>query len=283
MLTVLNALKLATDYFDKKGIQSARTNAEILLAHILNCKRLDLYLRFDQPLSENEVNLYREFIARRGKYEPVQYIIGFTEFYGLNLNVNPSVLIPRPETEILVETILNELSTKENVKILDIGCGSGNISIALGKNLPHSEIVALDVSKDALQIAEKNSNKNEVTNIQFVYGDIILNGILDDHLFDAIVSNPPYVNVDEYPTLQNEITMYEPRIAVTDEEDGLKFYKEIIEFSTERLKDGGTLFFEIGMGQSKNVSLLMLENGFEEIKIIKDYQQIDRVIHGIKR
>jgi len=283
MLTVLNALKLATDYFEKKGIQSARTNAEILLAHILNCKRLDLYLRFDQPLSENEVNLYREFIARRGKYEPVQYIIGYTEFYGLNLNVNPSVLIPRPETEILVETILNELSTKENVKILDIGCGSGNISIALGKNLPHSEMVALDISKDALQIAEKNSNKNEVTNIQFVYGDIILNGILDNHKFDVIVSNPPYVSINEYTTLQNEITKYEPKEAVTDNADGLKFFNKISEFSKNKLNGGGSLFFEIGMGQSKDVSLIMMKNGFEEIKIVKDYQQIDRVIYGIKR
>lgn len=283
MLTVLNAIKLATDYFEKKGIQSARTNAEILLAHILNCKRLDLYLRFEQPLSENEVELYRQLIARRGKYEPVQYIIGFTEFYGLTLDVNPSVLIPRPETEILVETILNKLNVEEHIKILDIGCGSGNISIALGKNLPNSGIFALDVSKDALQVAENNSLKNGVSNIQFVHGDIILNGILGNHLFDSIVSNPPYVNVDEYPTLQNEITMYEPRNAVTDEDDGLRFYKKIIEFSTERLKDGGSLFFEIGMGQSNDVRLLMSENGFEEIKIVKDYQQIDRVIYGIKK
>jgi len=283
MLTVINALKLATDYFEKKGIQSARTNAEILLAHILNCKRLDLYLRFDQPLSENEVNLYREFIARRGKYEPVQYILGFTEFYGLHLNVNPSVLIPRPETEILVETILNELSTKENVKILDIGCGSGNISIALGKNLPNCEITALDISKDALQVAQKNATKNNVTNINFVEGDIILNGILDNHKFDVIVSNPPYVSINEYTTLQNEITKYEPKEAVTDDADGLKFFKRISEFSMNKLNDGGSLFFEIGMGQSKNVSLIMSENGFEEIKIVKDYQQIDRVIYGIKR
>ncbi|NMB83403.1 MAG: peptide chain release factor N(5)-glutamine methyltransferase, partial [Ignavibacteria bacterium] len=165
MLTVLNAIKLATDYFEKKGIQSARTNAEILLAHILNCKRLDLYLRFEQPLSENEVELYRQLIARCGKYEPVQYIIGFTEFYGLTLDVNPSVLIPRPETEILVETILNKLNVEEHIKILDIGCGSGNISIALGKNLPNSGIFALDVSKDALQVAENNSLKNGVSNI----------------------------------------------------------------------------------------------------------------------
>lgn len=283
MLTVLNALKLASDYFDKKGIQSARTNAEILLAHILNCKRLDLYLRFDQPLSENEVDFYRQLIARRGKYEPVQYIIGNTEFYGLTLEVNQSVLIPRPETEILVETILSELDVQKKLKILDIGCGSGNISIALGKNLPNSELYAMDVSNDALKVAEKNSIKNGVTNIEFINGDIILNGILDNHLFDVIVSNPPYVNIDEYHSLQNEITMYEPKHAITDSEDGLKFYQKISEYSTKRLKNGGSLFFEIGMGQSNDVRLLMIAHDFEEIKVVKDYQQIDRIIYGIKK
>lgn len=283
MLTVLNALKLASDYFEKKGIQSARTNAEILLAHILNCKRLDLYLRFDQPLTAKEIDNYRQFIARRGKYEPVQYIIGTTEFFGLNLEVNPSVLIPRPETEILVESILNEVDVNEKLKILDVGCGSGNISIALGKNLPESQVFAIDISKDALLTAEKNAWKNDVKNIQFLEGNIILDGILDNYKFDLIVSNPPYVSIEEYPTLQNEITMYEPKQAVTDSSDGLKFFRKISEFSMNRLNKGGKLFFEIGMGQSKDVYKLMEQYNFREIKVIKDYQHIDRVIYGIKK
>ncbi len=283
MLTVLNAITLATEYFEKKGIDSPRTNAEILLANILNCKRLDLYLRFDQPLKETEVELYRQFIARRGKYEPVQYIVGNTEFYGLNIDVNPSVLIPRPETEILVETILNKSNTMDDARILDIGSGSGNISIALGKNFPDAEIISLDISDEAINLAQHNANKNNVSNIKFVKGSIISTGILNDQQFDIIVSNPPYVSIEEYPGLQKEITLYEPVNAVTDNEDGLKFYRKISEFSMERLVDGGSLFFEIGMGQLNHVNSIMKENGFKEINIVKDYQQIDRVIYGIKK
>ncbi len=283
MLTVLNAITLATEYFEKKGIDSPRTNAEILLANILNCKRLDLYLRFDQPLKETEVEFYRQFIARRGKYEPVQYIVGNTEFYGLNIDVNPSVLIPRPETEILVETILNKYNTMDDARILDIGSGSGNISIALGKNFPDAEIISLDISDEAINLAQHNANKNNVSNIKFVKGSIISTGILNDQQFDIIVSNPPYVSIEEYPGLQKEITLYEPVNAVTDNEDGLKFYRKISEFSMERLVDGGSLFFEIGMGQLNHVNSIMKENGFKEINIVKDYQQIDRVIYGIKK
>lgn len=283
MLTVLSALTLASEYFEKKGITSPRTNSEILLANILNCKRLDLYLRFDQPLKETEVELYRQFIARRGKYEPVQYIVGNTEFYGLTIDVNPSVLIPRPETEILVETILNQTKVMVGTRILDVGSGSGNISIALGKNLPDAEITSLDINEEAIKLAQHNANKNNVSNIKFVNGSIISNGILSDQQYDIIVSNPPYVSIEEYPGLQKEITLYEPVNAVTDNEDGLKFYKKISEFSMDRLVNGGSLFFEIGMGQSTHVSSIMTENGFQEINVVKDYQQIDRVIYGIKK
>lgn len=280
MLTVLNALKLATEYFDKKEIQSARVNAELLLAHLLNCKRLDLYLRFEQPLAESEVELYRQMIARRGKFEPVQYIIGSTEFYGLPFDVNRSVLIPRPETEILVETIINKYKYSERLKILDIGCGSGNIAVSLAKHLPDSEITSIDISGEALQLAEENARRNGVGNIKFQISDIITNGFAGNYKFNIIVSNPPYVSNDEFNSLQKEITLYEPRNAVTDDGDGLKFYKRISEFAKENLVDGGSLFYEIGAGQSDSVKSIMISNGYKEIQIVKDYQKIDRVIYG---
>jgi release factor glutamine methyltransferase len=282
MLTVLNALKLATEYFEKKAIQSARINAELLLAHLLNCKRLDLYLRFDQPLAESEVEHYRHMIARRGKYEPVQYIIGCTEFYGLQFEVNASVLIPRPETEILVETIINRYKFSDRLKILDIGCGSGNISVALAKNLHAAEIFSIDISEEVLKVARTNAAKNHVANVQFLKGDIIANGLLSDHSFDLIVSNPPYVSEKEYNSLQKEITMHEPKQAVTDNEDGLMFYRRISDYAKTSLTDDGYLYFEIGHGQSQDVKFIMIENGFKEIQIVKDYQQIDRVIYGVK-
>ncbi|HEY6436691.1 MAG TPA: HemK/PrmC family methyltransferase, partial [Ignavibacteriaceae bacterium] len=135
MITVIESIKLSTDFLAGKGIESPRTNAELLLADIINCKRLDLYLLFDRPLSEVELQHYREYIKRRSSFEPLQYILGKVEFYGLELNVNKSVLIPRPETEILIENIINQFSNEKNLKILDIGCGSGNISIALAVQL----------------------------------------------------------------------------------------------------------------------------------------------------
>jgi release factor glutamine methyltransferase len=282
MLTVLNALKLATEYFDKKEIQSARINAELLLAYLLNCKRLDLYLRFDQPLGENEVEQYRQLIARRGKYEPVQYIIGSTEFYGLQFEVNPSVLIPRPETEILVETVINNYKYSDKIKILDIGCGSGNIAVALAKNLPDAEITTIDVSEEALKIAQTNAIRNEAGNIKFQLADINSDRLFPNNKFNVLVSNPPYVSGQEFNSLQKEIKMYEPRNAVTDDEDGLRFYKRISEFANQYLVDGGSLFYEIGAGQSDDVKSLMIGNGFTSIQIIKDYQKIDRVIYGAK-
>ncbi|MEW6506222.1 MAG: peptide chain release factor N(5)-glutamine methyltransferase [Bacteroidota bacterium] len=283
MLTVLSALKLASEYFEKKGISSSRANAEILLANTLNCKRLDLYLKFDQPLKEIEVEIFRQYIARRGKYEPVQYIVGNTEFYGLILEVNPSVLIPRPETEILVETILNEVNAADAPMILDIGCGSGNISIALAKNIPNAEIFSVDISEAAIEVAQNNARKNNAQNINFIIGNIVSNDLLNEYFFDVIVSNPPYVGIDDYNSLHTEITSYEPVFAVTDNEDGLKFYRKISEIAAERLKKCGKLFFEIGFGQSSNVHKIMFDQGFEEIKIVKDYQRINRVIYGIKK
>ena len=162
MLTVLETLKGATDYLDKKGIKSARLNSEIMLSHILNCKRLELYLSFDRPLQKEEIELYREMLKRRGTFEPLQYIIGKVEFYGLEFEVNPSVLIPRPETELLVETIIESVKKEESMDVLDIGSGSGNISIALAKNIPYCKVIGFDISEEAIETSKRNSEKNEV-------------------------------------------------------------------------------------------------------------------------
>lgn len=283
MLTVLNALQLATGYFEKKEIPSARINAELLLSHLLNCKRLDLYLRFDQPLTENEVEEFRSMISRRGKYEPVQYIIGNTDFYGLNFLVNPSVLIPRPETEILVETIIDNHKYSGPIKILDIGSGSGNIAVSLAKNLSGSDLLSIDISEEALITAQSNAARLNVNNVQFIKADILSNGFADDYLFDLIVSNPPYISESDYSSLQKEITLYEPKNALSDNMDGLNFYRRISRFAVEKLKPGGYLYFEMGIGQSLSVKSIMENNGFGEIKIIQDYQRIDRVIYGVKK
>ena len=280
MLTVLESLKLSTEYLEKKGIESARLNAELLLAEILNCKRLDLYLKFDQPLKENEVDIYREWILRRGKFEPLQYIIGRVEFYGMQFKVTRDVLIPRSDTEILVEEVINFAKDKSGLRILDIGTGSGNIPIALAKNLTNAEITSVDVSANAIEVAKENALLNNVeSKVEFILSDIYHLKIETD-LFDIVVSNPPYISAEEYPTLQKEIVDYEPSIALTDSNDGLNFYRTITEKSKSFLKKEGKIFFEIGKEQFNDVEKILLKNNFLNIKITKDYQQIERVISG---
>ncbi len=285
MLTVLESLKLSTQFLEKKGIESARMNAELLLSHILECQRLDLYLRFNQPLNRKETDIYREFITRRADFEPYQYIVGEVEFYGLKFFVNKNVLIPRQETEILIETILERFPKEAELKIFDIGTGSGNIPISLAINLPESKIISIDISSEAINIANKN---RELHNLKSRVGFINSNILTDsfekyNNTFDIIVSNPPYVNKLEFETLQREITEFEPEIAVTDFDDGLKFYREISKKSKGLLNENGILFFEVAIGQAEDVKKIMVENGFEKIKIKKDLSEIDRVVFGVIR
>ncbi len=279
-MTVLESLQLSTDFLEKKGIESPRLNAELLLADILNCKRLDLYLKFDQPLKENEVDKYREWISRRGKFEPLQYVTGKVEFYGMQFKVTRDVLIPRSETEILVEEVIKFCKGKTGLKILDIGTGSGNIPIALAKNLVGAEIVTVDVSAEAIEVAKENAVMNGVeSEIKFILSDVN-HYTTETDLFDIVISNPPYISAEEYPTLQKEITDYEPSIALTDAKDGLDFYRVISERSKSFLKRGGNIFLEIGQGQKEDIEKILSANEFTEIHFIKDYQQIDRVAIG---
>lgn len=283
MLTILESIELSTEYLRKKGIDSPRINAESLLASVLNCKRLDLYLAYDKPVSEDELGIYRNFIKRRASFEPLQYITGSVEFYGLNFKVNPSVLIPRPETELLVETILDQYKSTDNLKIFDIGSGSGNIAVSLAFHLPGSNIFATDISTDALKLAIENSQLNSVEErIQFIHHDIITDSIKDLDEFDIVVSNPPYVSEKDYFTLQNEIIKFEPKIAVSDFEDGLKFYKVICSRSDQFLKKSGKLFFELSDGQQNDVEKIMQENNLNDIAVKKDYSGIERIIYGVK-
>lgn len=281
MLTVLESIQLSTDYLAKKGIDSPRINAELLLADILSCKRLDLYLKFDQPLQEEETQKYREYIKRRAGFEPLQYIVGWTEFYGMKFHVNKNVLIPRPETEILIETILKSIDKSNRYRILDIGTGSGNIPIALAKNLIESEIISLDISEEALKVADANANNNKVRNVAFIKKNVFDEDIIQKFMdFDIVVSNPPYVSAHEYPALQKEIKEHEPGYAVTDFEDGYKYYKRICSILKSLLKKNGKVFFEIGIGQSDRVRKYMEENRLAKIKVQKDLLKVDRVIYG---
>jgi len=283
MLTVLLALNKSTDYLEKKGIESPRMNAEILLADILNCKRLELYLMYDRPLTEKELTEYREYLKRRSTFEPAQYIIGTVEFYGLEFKVSPDVLIPRPETEILVETVINSVNEEDELQIMDIGSGSGNISIAIAVNLHNASVTGIEISESAIAVAEENLTKYDCNKrISFLNFDILSVNRDEFSDFDIIVSNPPYVSKEDYGKVQKEILNYEPNIAVTNFLDGLKFYLKIISLSSEILKPNGKLFLEIAQGQSQKINEIMKENNFKDISIVQDYQKIDRVIFGVK-
>ena len=283
MLTILDAIKLSTDYLEKKGIESARLNSELMLAEILNCKRLDLYLKFEQPLQEYEVDKLREWISRRGKFEPLQYIIGKADFYGARFNVNNFVLIPRPETEILVDRIIVQNKNRGSLRILDIGTGSGIIPIVLALHITDATICAIDNSSDAIEVAKQNAEMNNVSErIEFLTTDLF-SAKFEDGSFDIIVSNPPYVSLDEYGTLQKEIVDYEPKQAVTDMGNGLKFYSYISEKAKQWLNQGGKLYFEVGKDQYETVKKFMSDNGFENITAVKDLLSIDRVVIGEKQ
>lgn len=284
MLTVLHAINISTDYLEKKGIESPRMNAEILLADILKCKRLELYLMYDRPLTENEQNKYREYLKRRSTFEPAQYIIGTVEFYGLEFKVSPAVLIPRAETEILVEAVINSVNKEDKLNIMDIGSGSGNISIAVAVNLPNAYVTGIEISESAIKIAEENLKKYDCDQrVSFLNYDI-LNVNRDEFSdIDIIVSNPPYVSKNDYGKIQKEILNYEPDIAVTDFQDGFKFYRKIISLSEQVLKPNGKLFLEIAQDQSKTINEIMKENNFKDISIVQDYQKIDRVISGVNQ
>ncbi len=286
MLTVLESIKLSTKFLEDKGIESPRINAELLLAKILNCRRLDLYLMFDRPLKEPEVTAYREFLKRRGKFEPLQYIVGAVEFYGLEFKVDKSVLIPRPETELLVEKIINDHPGEEPLKILDIGTGSGNISVCLAKFIKNAHIISIDISEDALKLGKENAEWNTVLDkIKFINADITAAEIFSEEnfseeKFDVVVSNPPYVSSDDYSALAPELKFYEPKIALTDGKDGLSFYNVIAKKAGHLLKNGGRLYFELGAGLCGEVARILEQNNFINIEVKKDYQNIERVIKG---
>ncbi len=281
MITVLESIKLTTEYLDKKGIESPRINAELLLAKILGCKRLDLYLMFDRPLKQDETELYRSYLNRRSKNEPLQYIVGSVEFYGMEFNVNKNVLIPRQETEILVETVIESADKDIPLNILDIGTGSGNIAIVLAKHLPSAKITSVDCSKEAIETAKVNAEKNGMSdNIIFKLNDVINDPPPEEKYYDIIVSNPPYISSIQFETLQPELRIFEPKIALTDKADGYTFYKAITEKSKNMLRENGRIYFEVGEGQSKNVADILKENGFSTIKLVKDYLNIERVVTG---
>jgi release factor glutamine methyltransferase len=280
--TCLEILNQGVEKLRIAGIDRPRTNAELLLGAVLNKSKADLYLDKDQILTSDEIEKFNQYVKERISHRPVQYIIGTIEFFGLEFKVDERVLIPRSETETLVEVVIEHFEKKEKPKIIDLGTGSGAIAISLAKNLKDALVYATDVSKDALEVAKENALKNMVNNqIEFICGDLfepLKNKNLEGQM-DCVVSNPPYVSEDEFENLPKEIKDYEPIVALASEGKGVLFHKKIIEGSLDLLKEGGILALEVGLGQASKVAELIQDHvAFRNTEIKKDLGGIERIV-----
>lgn len=275
---ILDILKVTEAAFAEKGIKNPRLNAELLLAETTGESRFSLYLNFEKPLTESEVSDYREKVKRRLKHEPLQYILGKAGFYGMDLMVNPSVLIPRQETEILVEKVLEYIKSSNTVrpKILEIGTGSGCISAAVAANCECS-VTAIDISAEAVELAKENAALNNLNGkVQFITRDFFDTGLTFEG-YDIIVSNPPYISAADVPGLNEEVNAYEPYIALTDSGDGLSFYKRIFELVNSSINKPA-VFLEIGDGKKENIVKLLSESNISEYNIHLDLIKLPRVL-----
>ena len=274
---VIDLINWAESYFKEKGFENPRSEIEWLLRAVLKCNRMDVYLRFEEPLSQSQLATLRSWVKRRLEREPLQYITGFCDFYGREFSVNEHVLIPRPETERLIDTVLGKVKGLDSPSILDIGAGSGCIATTLGLEILGSTVLGIDVSEDAIGIANKNKEKLEAENVSFQKMNILEQR--PEGEFDVLVSNPPYIPKGEMDGLMKDVKDFEPTVALTDQKDGLIFYKRFAEVGKEVVKSSGWIILEVGLEDHPSaVKNIFSESGFPDTELIKDYNGDDRVL-----
>jgi release factor glutamine methyltransferase len=292
-MRALETLQSARELLKISGLNDADREAELIVSHCLGIDRLHLY-KEDPDIPEKIILQIYVYLRRRAAREPLQYILGYTEFHGLKIKVGPGVLIPRPETELLVEEALRILRNigkgkgtekkSDNTKILDLCTGSGCIALALAREFPDAEVYGTDISEIAISYAEENARINDINNVEFLRGSLFnpfekLSA--PGHLsFKAglIISNPPYIKRDEIGNLQPEIKNWEPGEALDGGEEGLDYYKMLIPEARSYLIENGYLVLEIGIGQSDEVKLMAEEAGFQDVIVIRDYSGIERIL-----
>jgi release factor glutamine methyltransferase len=303
--TIQKLLNWVVEYLTDKGIDSPRLSAELLLSHVLGLKRIELYTQFDKAVSKHHLDILHDLVKRAGNHEPIAYLIGKTEFYSLQLIVTPDCMIPRPETELLVEraieflrtrpvrnSVTNKMTKKQEFSnggtqfVCDLCTGCGCIAVAIAKNFPSARIIVTDISASALDVASQNIEKyNLKEKITLLCGDLFepLLPQLDVDKFDLIVCNPPYVSSAEFEKLSKNVKDYEPKVALYAGEDGLNIYRRIIEKVAEFLKPDAALMLEIGYAQGPAVKELLEKIGvFAQIKIEKDPHNNDRIVTARK-
>lgn len=279
-MNVKEVLASSVEYFKKHNIENPRLDAEVLMAYVLDKERIQLYVDFDLPLQKEELDRYRELVYRRAHHIPVAYLTGIKEFMSLEFEVDRNVLIPRPETEQLVESIIEycQENNKTVPNIVDIGTGSGVIAISLAHYIDEARVLGIDISDTALEIAGRNVKKHGLADrVKLVQGNILepLIKIGKDNV-DIVVSNPPYIDDEEYQALSQEVKK-EPRIALAGGSDGLEFYRKLIPQVEKVLKNGGLLAVEIGYNQADDIRNLF-SSSWHNIIVKKDYNGCDRMI-----
>ena len=286
--TIQKLLKWVTEYLAGKGIESPRLSAELLLSHVLALKRIELYTQFSKQVPQEQLDKLHDLVKRAGLHEPVAYLTGKTEFYSLELDITADCMIPRPETELLVQRAIEFLRTRCGIQyVCDLCTGSGCIAVAIAKNFPEARIIATDISAAALEVAARNIEKHRLNErIRLLCGDLFEPIIkqLDVNQFDLIVCNPPYVSTAEYDKLDKNVKDYEPASALLAGADGMDVYRRIVEKVDEFLKPDATFMLEIGYAQGPSVKELLKQTvAFSEIKIEKDFHNNDRIVISRKK
>ena len=272
-ILVRDFVKENTDKLDAAGISDASVDIWLLLEHFADVKKSDYFANQEMAISEVVAGQLKEAVEKRINHIPVQHIIGETEFMGLTFKVNDKVLVPRLDTEILVDEVVKYVGD-DFVKVLDMCTGSGCIAITVSDMCDNATVVGSDISKDAIEIAQENNKLNQ-TDVTFVESDLFEN---IDGLFDVIISNPPYIKTEEIDHLQEEVRLHDPKLALDGGESGLDFYRRIISDSKKYLKTNGMIFFEIGFDQAQEVSDILKKNGYHDIVVKKDLSGLDRVV-----
>ncbi len=283
-MTILQLLHRATEFLLENGIDDARLDAEVLLAHVLKMRRLYLYVHLELNLVDEDINAYKELLHRRVAHVPVAQLIGNKEFMGLEFNITPDVLIPRPETEIMVQMAIEILGPiKQPITVADIGTGSGAIAVSMLHYLDNVTVDAVDISAAAIDVAKSNAEKLGVANrLNCFEGDLLQP--LSGRKYDAIISNPPYIPTPVIAELAPEVAEHEPRLALDGGDDGLKYYHRIIDDAVALLKPDGFLALEVGTDQSAPVKRMLESSGqYDPINVIWDLIGIERIILAYKK
>ena len=276
--TVLDLVEWTENYFRESGITTPRLDAEVLLGFVLQKSRLQLYLSFEMPVFPDHLSVFRQLVQRRKEHTPVSYLTNHREFMSIDFYVDSRVLIPRPETEILVEYVLDRTSTHGPISLVDIGTGSGAIAVSLAFNRPEWYIVATDISIDALAVAKTNATRHQ-TQIEFRSGDMLSTLESVDDKFDWIVSNPPYISSQDYKILPPDVRNFEPKLALASPPDGLQLIRILIESAPNYLKPNGRLAIEIGKGQRLDVEdFVHRSKKYQKVDFIPDLSGVARIL-----